>query len=254
MTRGKWNANLYDTRHAFVWEKARGVVDLLAAKAGERILDLGCGTGTLSAELAATGVTVIGIDRSPEMIAEARRKFPHLQFQVGDARSLQFDEQFDAVFSNAVLHWIPEAEEVIAGVVRALRPGGRFVAEFGGKGNVAEVVKSLEQALTALGIAHLGANPWYYPGIAEYSSLLEKHGLEVREASLFDRPTELDDGESGLANWVAMFCGAFLDRVAPHQREDFLRAVETAARPALWRHNHWELDYRRLRIAASKSV
>ena len=253
MTSAKWDAGLYDTKHAFVWEKAKGVVDLLAAKPGERILDLGCGTGTLTAEIAASGAQVVGVDRSPEMIDEAQKKFPVLHFAVCDARSLTFSAEFDAVFSNAVLHWILEAAKVVEGVFRALKPGGRFVAEFGGKGNVYNVVAALENALTQLGVSPAGANIWYYPSIAEYASLLESHGLEVREAVLFERPTKLEDGERGLANWITMFGASFLQRIPESGRADFLRAAENAARPALWKSDHWELDYRRLRIAARKT-
>jgi trans-aconitate methyltransferase len=254
MAAGKWNAGLYDGKHAFVWEKAKDVVELLAAKSGERILDLGCGTGTLTAEIAACGAHVVGVDRSSEMIDEARKKFPAIQFEVCDARALHFSDEFDAVFSNAALHWIPEAERVIQGVSRSLRPGGRFAAEFGGKGNVRSVVTAFETALAEFGISADGANPWYYPTVAEYASLLEKHSLEVREAALFERPTKLEDGERGLEVWITMFGETFLQRVPPNQRNNFLLAVERAARPALWKTDHWELDYRRLRIAAWKAA
>ncbi len=248
----RWDAGLYDTKHTFVWEKAKGLVDLLAARAGERILDLGCGTGALTAELAASGAELLGVDRSPEMIAEARKKFPHLRFEVCDARTLQFSNEFNAVFSNAALHWIPEAELVIQGIARALKPGGRFVAEFGGKGNVRNVIAAMEAAFAELGISANCANPWFNPSVAEYASLLEKHDLEVREAARFERPTKLEDGEHGLQVWLTMFGATFLDRVPPHRRGEFLRAAERAARPTLWKTNHWELDYRRLRIAAQK--
>ena len=199
MARAQWDAELYDAKHAFVWEKARGLLDWLAPGNGERILDLGCGTGQLAAEIAARGAHVTGVDRSPEMVAEARKKFPALRFVVGDARALPFGEAFDAVFSNAALHWIPEALPVVQGISRALKPGGRFVAEFGGKGNVESVVAAMEYGLEALDLPRHGANPWYNPSIAEYSALLEKHGLEVRQASLFHRPTRLEDGKNGLA-------------------------------------------------------
>ena len=201
----KWDAELYDAKHAFVWEKAKGLLELLAAKPGERILDLGCGTGSLTAEIAASGAEVVGVDRSPEMIKEAGKKFPALRFDVTDARALPFSREFDAVFSNAALHWIPEAERVVAGVARALRAGGRFVAEFGGKRNIGNVVTALETALTRLGISPDDANPWFNPSIADYASLLENHGIEVREAALFERPTKLEDGERGLAMWVNMW-------------------------------------------------
>jgi trans-aconitate methyltransferase len=251
---GKWDAGLYDTKHSFVWENAGGVVDLLAAKPGEQILDLGCGTGTLTAEIAASGAQVVGLDRSAEMIAEARKKFPAIEFEVCDARELRFSEQFDAVFSNAALHWIPEAEQVVEGVARALRPGGRFVAEFGGKGNVHQVVLALQTALAELGVSREGVNPWYNPNIAEYAALLENHGLEVTAGALFERPTKLEDGEQGLRNWITMFCGSFLQRVPAANREKFLAAAEAAARTALWKPGYWELDYRRLRIAAVRAA
>jgi trans-aconitate methyltransferase len=254
MASAKWNAGLYDAKHAFVWEKARGLLEWLAPRDGERILDLGCGTGQLSAEIAASGAHVVGVDRSPDMVAEARKKFPMLRFEVCDARALPFHEEFSAVFSNAALHWIPQAEQVVSGISRALKPDGRIVAEFGGKGNVQNVVAALEQGLADLKISTEGANPWYNPSIAEYSSLLEQCGLMVRRALLFDRPTELADGELGLANWLEMFCGAFINRVSDQRRGDYLRAVEAAARPTLWKTDHWELDYRRLRLEAWKSA
>lgn len=253
MSIGKWDAGLYDAKHGFVSAKARDLLAQLAPQPGERILDLGCGTGTLTSQIAASGSEVVGVDRSPEMIAEARKKFPQLRFEVCDARSLPFSSEFDAVFSNAALHWISEAELVIECVSRALNRGGRFVAEFGGKGNVRTVVTSLESALTSLDISAAAANPWYYPSVAEYASLLERHGLEVYEAALFERPTRLEDGERGFETWIKMFCGSFLERVPEHQRHDFMRSAEQSARPRLWKNDHWELDYRRLRIAAQKT-
>jgi trans-aconitate methyltransferase len=249
----KWDAGLYDARHAFVWEKAKGLVELLAPKPGEKILDLGCGTGALTAEIAACGAEVFGIDRSADMIAEARKKFPALRFEVMDARELVFAAEFDAVFSNAVLHWIREPERVITGVEKSLRPGGRFIAEFGGKGNIQRLVDGMERACKAMGITQaVTAATWYYPSIAEYSSLLEKHGLEVRHAALFDRPTKLEDGEKGLENWIHMFAQAFMDTVGPECLEAWIREVERQTRPHLWKGEYWELDYRRLRIAAWK--
>src|SRR4029077_9102487 len=167
------------------WEKAKGLVELLAPMPGERILDLGCGTGALTAEIAACGAELFGIDRSADMIAEARKKFPALRFEVVDARELSFVGEFDAVFSNAVLHWIREPERVVVGVERALKPGGRFVAEFGGKGNIQRLVDGMERACKAMGISQsVTAATWYYPSISEYSSPQQAHGCEVRHAAL----------------------------------------------------------------------
>src|ERR1700690_2188618 len=136
MTAPAWDAKLYDDKHSFVWEKARGVVELLAPQPGERILDLGCGTGHLTAEIAAVGALTVGIDQSADMIAQARRQFPGLRFEVCDAREIPFTGEFDAVFSNAALHWIPEAEKVIRGVANGDQPNGELAAEMGGTGNI----------------------------------------------------------------------------------------------------------------------
>jgi len=150
----QWDAERYDEKHSFMYQKAKGLVDLLAPKRGERILDLGCGTGALTAEIAARGAEIVGVDRSGEMIAQAKKKYPELIFEVADARALKFETEFDAVFSNAVLHWIPEAERVIAGVVRALKPAGRFATEFGGKGNIQKLVNAFHRALQRSGCAN----------------------------------------------------------------------------------------------------
>lgn len=286
----QWNAAEYDAKHAFVYEKAKGLVELLAPKPGERILDLGCGTGALTAEIAARGTEVLGVDRSEEMIAQARKKFPALQFGVLDARELRVKLQqidarsrsatagkpggaskigkedrieeagevrslgFDAVFSNAVLHWIPEAEEVIAGVAWVLKPGGRFVAEFGGKGNIQSLVTAFQRAFAVLGMRPPeGVSPWFYPSVAEYAGLLEKHGLPVREASLFDRPTTLEEGERGLENWIRVFRRTFVEKMGETSTERWIREVERQCRSELFRDGSWVLDYRRLRIAAWKA-
>ena len=250
----QWNAAEYDAKHAFAYEKAKGLVELLAPRAGERILDLGCGTGALTAEIAGSGAELLGVDRSEEMISQARRKFPALQFEALDARELRFDAEFDAVFSNAVLHWIPEAQQVIAGVARALKPGGRFVAEFGGKGNIQRLVDGFHRAFAALGMPEPeGVSPWFYPSVAEYAGLLERQGLEVRQAWLFDRPTMLEEGERGLENWIRLFRQTFLEKMSEENGQRWIREVERQCRSELFRNGSWELDYRRLRIAAWKA-
>ncbi|HUL15794.1 MAG TPA: methyltransferase domain-containing protein [Terriglobales bacterium] len=253
-TKEKWDAELYDGKHAFVWELAKDLVPLLEPKAGERILDIGCGTGHLTAEIATSGAEVVGIDRSEEMIAEARKKFPELRFEVKDAKELEFAEEFDAVFSNATLHWIGEPERVIEGIARALRPGGRFVAEFGGEGNIAKLIAALHRACKKLGMEFSEEmQPWYFPSVAEYAGLLEKHGLEVRQGALFDRPTPLEDGERGLRVWMEMFGGAILKQVPEEKRAALLEGTKRAAREELFREGRWVLDYRRLRIVAQRA-
>jgi len=244
----RWDAGLYDGRHGFVWQHGASLVELLGPKPGERILDLGCGTGHLTARLAASGATVVGLDHSAEMLQQARTAYPQLDFMPGDARDFVFGEPYDAIFSNATLHWVRPPEAVVRRVRDALKPGGRFVAEFGGKGNVAAVIAALGVAARQLGLPFAG-HPWYYPAVGEHAALLESHGLEVRFMTLFDRPTPLE-GPGGLRDWVAMFARWMLDVVPADRREDFLQAVEAAARPHLFRDGGWVADYRRLRFVA----
>lgn len=247
---GAWDAALYDSSHAFVWKHGAALLEVLAPRPGERILDLGCGTGHLTAQMAAAGAQVVGIDSAPSMIEQARRLHPLLRFELADARHFAFPEPFDAVFSNAVLHWIPEPDQVAACVAAALKPGGRFVAEFGGRGNVRLLVAGLEEtARRVLGAAP--GSPWYFPGVAEYASVLERHNLEVTYAALFDRPTPLE-GDAGLRHWVAMFGQHWLSRISPGQVEHFLQQLEDRLRPALHRAEGWYADYRRLRILARR--
>jgi trans-aconitate methyltransferase len=250
--KAKWDAGLYDDKHSFVWKLAAAVLDLLDAQSGERILDLGCGTGHLTAKIAEAGAQVVGIDRSFEMIRQATEKYPSLRFEVMDAREIQLEGNFDAVFSNATLHWIKEPERVIFGIKGLLRPGGRFVAEFGGKGNTGELLKAIQHSWQKLGISGPAPQPWYYPTIAEYAGLLEQHGFEVTHATLFDRPTPLDDGVRGLRNWLDMFGGAFVEGLPDDTREHLLAEIERELRPKLFQDDHWVMDYRRLRVVAKR--
>ncbi|MGH9407271.1 MAG: class I SAM-dependent methyltransferase [Terriglobia bacterium] len=249
----QWNAELYDAKHAFVWQRAEDLLELLQPARGEEILDLGCGTGHLTAKIADAGAQTSGIDSSPAMIAEAKTNYPGLKFEVADARSFHAERPFDAVFSNAALHWILEPELVAECVRNALKPGGRLLAEFGGRGNMAKFIESFAQALDTLGCTpEKDPNPWYFPSVGEYATLLEEHGFEVTLAMLFDRPTRLDDGEDGLRNWITMFGEAFLAGVPRQQRDAFIREVERQLRPRLFREGAWYADYRRLRIAARR--
>lgn len=246
----RWDPGLYDASHAFVWQMAAGLVDMLDPKPGERILDLGCGTGHLTNDLAAGGATVVGVDRSPDMISAARSVYPDIEFVVMDALHLEFNEPFDAVFSNAALHWMPRAEAVAASIVRVLKPGGRFVAEFGGKGNIKAILAGLREAIHAV-TGRVVVNPWYFPTVAEYALVLEHARLEVTFASLFDRPTP-GEGPDALRHWLAMFCGTMLDAVPDDKREAVIERCEENCRPTLYQDGVWVADYRRLRVVAVK--
>jgi trans-aconitate methyltransferase len=246
-----WNASQYDQSHSYVTSYGQDVLALLNPQAGERILDVGCGTGHHVRALADAGVTAVGIDASPAMIAAARERYPGLQFEVADASDFVFDRLFDAVYSNAALHWVTAADAAAGCIARALRPGGRFVAELGGSGNIGAIVGAVQAARGRAGAAP-AASPWFFPTVGEYAALLEKNGLEVRLAMLFDRPTELADGEQGLRGWLAMFGARLLDDLDPAAQEAVLADVEQALRPTLWRGGSWYADYRRLRVVAHK--
>lgn len=249
-----WNAGLYDQRHAFVYQHGADLLELLAPQRGERVLDLGCGTGHLTAQIAARGAITLGLDASAEMIAEAKRNHPHLAFEIADATSFEVAEPFDAVFSNAVLHWVKPPEQAVERIAAALKPGGRFVAEFGGKGNVAAIVEAASHAVsTALGRDAGDVNPWYFPGGGEYAALLEANGLEVGYAAIFDRPTPLDEGERGMSNWLAMFGAPCFAMLAEADRPRAVADAIERARPRLYRDGQWTADYRRLRVVAIKA-
>lgn len=202
MTAMDWNAACYQNQCSYVWQHGESLLSLLDPQPDERILDLGCGTGQLTDKISASGTMVVGLDSDRAMIAQAQANYPHITFEVADAANFQLAKPVDAVFSNAALHWVTQAEAVVCCVAAALKPGGRFVAEFGGKGNVQTILSALESASgrTAL-------NPWYFPSLGEYTMLLESVGLEAVSALLFDRPTPL--GESGLAGWLEMFSQRF---------------------------------------------
>ena len=251
----KWDPNFYETKHAVVFRAAADLVDLLAPAADERILDLGCGTGQLTAEIARRGAKVIGIDQSQDMVDQAQKNFPDIWFELGDAAQFKTTHPFDAVFSNAVLHWIKRPADAIERVWDALRPGGRFVAEFGGRGNIAQVVKGAQDTLTALGYLALSDDtPWYFPSVGEYASLLEEQGFDVTFAQLFERPTKLE-GDAGLRNWITQFGSHFIEPLEDEaERDDFFARLEERVRPTLFRDGAWTADYRRLRFVAIKPL
>lgn len=244
-----WDAARYQDQHSFVWVMAANLIESLNPQPGERILDVGCGTGQLTADIARSGATVIGLDSSGEMLAEARKNYPRLQFVQGDAAGFQFTEPFDAVFSNAVLHWVKNAEGAVQSFARALRPGGRFVAEFGGHGNITSVKAALR---AVLGPDADARSPWYYPTIGEYAPILERHGFELRDASLFDRPTPLQ-GEDGMESWLRMFMPSYLREFSPERADAIVQELVAILRPTLYRDGVWTVDYRRIRVSAVRT-
>lgn len=247
MSVSRWDVERYEAGHSYVWKMGESVIADLAPRAGEIIVDLGCGAGPLAAKIAEAGARVIGIDKSPEMIAQARINYPRIEFQLADACSFRVDPPADAVFSNAALHWVKDQDAALRSVARALKPGGRFVAELGGHGNISAVLGSLEAVLG--GVAE--KSPWYFPGIAEYAGLLERNGLEPVRLILFDRPTPVEDG---MEDWLAMFAGVFFSGMANAEAVQRRAEVSNRLRPSLYRDGQWVLDYRRLRVIARRAA
>ncbi|WP_123535329.1 class I SAM-dependent methyltransferase [Halosimplex salinum] len=250
-----WDPESYDADTGFVHEYGGSVVELLDPQPGERVLDLGCGTGHLTADIAdrvgASG-SVVGVDASAEMVDRARETYPDLRFEVADVREYSPDEPFDAVFSNAALHWIPGADQpaVAEQVAGMLDTGGRFVAELGGSGNVSAIVDATLAELRTRG--YDAANPWYFPTVGEHACVLESAGFEVRLARLFDRPTELDGGDGGLADWLDVFGDSLFAALESDEKEAVVSAVEDRIRRELFdaEADAWIADYRRLRFVA----
>ncbi len=227
-----WDSTQYQGSFGFVWQYGADVLALLKPQPGERILDVGCGTGQLASKMTEAGAEVLGIDASPAMIAQARQNFPKLRFQLTDAALFRTEQKFDAAFSNAALHWMLDPDPVAEAISLALKPGGRFVAEMGGKGNIAAIVGAVQSKMTN-----------YFPSVSEYSAVLERHGLEVELMMLFDRLTPLEGGESGMREWIAMY--------RPDNQRP-VEEVEADLRPLLYRDGRWFADYRRLRFIARR--
>ncbi|MBI3654190.1 MAG: methyltransferase domain-containing protein [Acidobacteria bacterium] len=250
MSDNQWNPALYQQKHSFVFEYGKDLLALLDARPGERILDVGCGTGQLTHSIAAVGANVVGMDVSPAMIETARRNFPELEFIVADASNFMLPEKFDAVFSNAALHWVTSAEAAVRCIHQALNPGGRFIAEFGGKGNVAGIALAIRQILQTR-FAIETHHRWYFPAIGEYATLLEKHDFMVQQAHWYERPTKLE-GEDGMRNWIIMFCAAMFQGLADDEQATALRCIEERLRTTHYRDGSWFADYTRLRVVAQR--
>jgi trans-aconitate methyltransferase len=248
-----WNANLYDEKHSFVFKYGEDLVELLNPQPGERVLDLGCGTGYLTSIIAASGATVVGIDNSMEMVTKAKTEYPHLEFQVQNATGFHFDEHFDAIFSNAVLHWIQEKEEVAECIYNNLKKNGRLVLEMGGKNNVARIVRALQKSLVKNGCEENAAiSLWYFPSLGEYASLLESKGFRVTYAMHYDRETKLTDDKEGIKDWLKMFAGGYFNGIEENVVREILNEVQVMLEPANYKNGSWYADYKRLRMIAVK--
>jgi trans-aconitate methyltransferase len=245
----KWDPDDYERTARFVSDLGEPVLRLLGARAGDRILDLGCGDGPLTKRIAETGAKVVGVDPSAEFVWAA--KALGLDARVMAGEDLNFDAEFDAVFSNAAIHWIRGQDEMIDGVQCALKPGGRFVAEFGGKGNVERVRAVLIAALARRGIDALPLDPWYFPSDHEYRARLERHGFRVTDIHLMERPTKLP---RSLGDWLGTFAQSFLAPLGEEERTEVKAEVERDLAPVLKNNDGvWSVDYVRLRFSATRA-
>lgn len=251
-TKDYWDASLYDGKHAFVSNFGNDVIKLLDAKKGERILDLGCGTGDLAHSLTEMGVTVGGVDKSKNMIDQAKAKYPNIVFGVSDAIELDYQNEFDAVFSNAVLHWVKPPKQALQSIYQTLKPKGRFVAEFGGKGNVKIITDEILNQFESYEVEFTDKQfLWYFPSIGEYSTLMEEVGFRVMHVQHFDRPTPLD-GENGLRNWLEMFSGGMFEGISNELKNEIFNNIETNVRETLYLDGCWFADYKRIRVIGVK--
>lgn len=244
-----WDPERYARNARFVADLGMPVVELLAPRPGERILDVGCGDGALTEKLVAAGCQVVGIDGSSEQVEAARAR--GLEAYVMDGQQLTFANEFDAVFSNAALHWMKHLDAVIAGVWRALKPAGRFVAECGGSGNIATIEAALYTVLERHGIDAAAVNPWYFRTPQEYTSSLQAHGFAVTFMALIPRPTRLP---GDIAGWLETFAESFLAQLARSERAAVIDELREILRPQLCdAQGQWTADYVRLRFAAVKA-
>ena len=250
-SRQSWDAFSYASCARFVSELGMPVVELLAPKAGERILDVGCGDGFLAQRMQLAGCEVVGIDTSRELVAAARAR--GVDARIMNAEAMTFGPEFDAVFSNAALHWMRRQDRVIDGAWRAVKSGGRFVVECGGKGNIDGILNGLKKAFARRGLEpDVVPSPWHFADVPEMRQRLEARGFVVQEIALFGRPTPLPAGVEG---WLSVFAHDFLASFDAENRKDFLDDVTEYCRPALMKPDgSWVADYVRLRFSAIKPV
>ncbi len=246
----KWDSRLYDKSQAFVSEYGNELISFIPLNKQQCILDLGCGTGDLTQKLSEISSCIIGIDASKEMIQAAKKKYPHLNFEVMDACHLQWKNQFDVVFSNAVFHWIADQERLLKGIYVALKNNGKLVCEFGASGNIAQIEKAYGLVLESSSKEYI--NPFYFPTVEEYSALLQTAGFKIEKIYDYDRPTPLPDGKDGLRKWMMQF---FADRLSMYDKAKqmvIFENVEKILEKKMFDGTKWTADYRRIRVIVHK--
>ena len=241
----EWNPEEYNKSVNFVSKLGEPLIQLLSPQRGETVLDLGCGDGSLSKKLLESNINLVAVDSSKDMIKSATAH--GLNAKVMDGHNLEFQDKFDAVFSNAALHWMQRPNDVVKGVVRSLKPQGRFVGEFGGHGNVAAIITAIIATRKIWGLDQVKL-PWYFPKPEEYKTLLESHGFKVKTISLIPRPTLLD---KGMQKWLEIFVNPFIKDINQNDKSLFIKDVVELLEPSLCdSRGIWTADYIRLRFFA----
>ncbi|MDR2201338.1 MAG: methyltransferase domain-containing protein [Clostridiales bacterium] len=246
----KWNADLYNERHNYSSGYGAELLNLVP-KGLTAVLDVGCGTGDLTARLCGHAQRVVGIDSSPDMLALARQNHHDVEFILADAENLDYNGEFDAVFSNAAFHWIADQNRLLSGICRALKPRGILVCEFGAHGNVA----AIRNAYRRFADSASDKNKWFFPTADRYRALLTANGFKAQSVVEFDRPTPLSGGENGLENWTRQFYADAFNAKPKAGQAAITAAMKDLLRPLLWdaENSCWIADYRRLRAVAEKN-
>jgi trans-aconitate methyltransferase len=248
----KWNAALYNDKHSFVAKYGEDVMGWLAPQKDEHVLDVGCGTGTLTEKISESGAIVTGIDASPEMIAKAKQAYPQIKFFVKDATDFAFDEKFDAAFSNATFHWIKDHSKALQCIYNSLKQDGRFVYEMGAKHNVEKIHNAVKKVLIDEGFyENVTIEVNYFSSAAEQAVMLEKAGFTISNIIQFDRPTELI-GEDGMKNWIIQFGQPFFKNISGDKMEEIISKSVSLLKKTNYENGKWYADYIRLRIKAIK--
>lgn len=244
----EWNSALYDASHDFVAEYGKGLLEFVPKNDGQAILDLGCGTGVLTVQLAGLCNKIVGVDSSQNMIEKAKQQFSNIEFMVCDALALPFENEFDVVFSNAVFHWISDHDTLLKNIHKVLKSQGLLVCEFGAKGNIAAIENAFTTACNDLEYDY--EPKFNFPAPEDFGKLLEKNGFVIDRIYDYDRPTVLKDGERGLVNWMKQFYASELEEMPENVQVTVCKRVEELTRGTLWNGKAWVADYRRLRVIA----
>lgn len=244
----EWNSTLYDKKHDFVAEYGKGLLESVPKNDEQAILDLGCGTGILTVQLAELCNKVIGVDSSQSMIDKAKEQFGNIEFMVCDALALPFENEFDVVFSNAVFHWISDHYALLKNIHKVLKPQGLLVCEFGANGNIATIENAFAKACNSLGYVY--EPKFNFPVAEDFGKLLENNGFVIDRIYDYDRPTVLKDNEQGLVNWMKQFFAFELAVMPEYMQTMVFEQVEELTRDFLWNKEEWVADYRRLRAIA----